>query len=109
MQNFVNYLGQTLKKQNALYLPAGDGNVCFVDVRDIAAVAVQILLAIITVNINIKERHTAITRDEPLSYELAAEILSKEIVKRIPLIDIPEEDARIGMKHMGRMIGLLMA
>jgi uncharacterized protein YbjT (DUF2867 family) len=41
MQNFVNfYLG---KNQSSIYLPAGDGEVSFVDVRDIAAVAVQAL------------------------------------------------------------------
>ena len=35
MQNFVNfYLG---KNQSSIYLPAGDGKVSFVDVRDIAA------------------------------------------------------------------------
>ena len=41
MQNFVNFdLG---KNQSSIYLPAGDGRVSFVDVRDIAAVAVQAL------------------------------------------------------------------
>ncbi len=45
MQNFMNYFGQTIKTQNAFYLPAGDGKVSFVDVRDIAAVATEILLS----------------------------------------------------------------
>lgn len=41
MQNFVNfYLG---KNQSSIYLPAGEGKVSFVDVRDIAAVAVRAL------------------------------------------------------------------
>ena len=41
MQNSVNfYLG---KNQSSIYLPAGDGKVSFVDVRDIVAVAVQSL------------------------------------------------------------------
>lgn len=39
MQNFINFLGNTIRNQNALYLPAGEGKVSFVDVRDIAAVA----------------------------------------------------------------------
>ncbi len=39
MQNFINFFGQTIKTQNAFYLPAGEGKVSFVDVRDIAAVA----------------------------------------------------------------------
>lgn len=45
MQNFINFFGQTIKNQNAIYHPAGDGKVGFVDVRDIAAVATKILLA----------------------------------------------------------------
>src|SRR5918912_2377844 len=44
MQNFVNYFGQTIRTQNAFYLPAGDGKVSFVDARDIAAVSVQALI-----------------------------------------------------------------
>ena len=45
MQNFINFFGQTIKTQNAIYLLVGDGKVSFVDVRDIAAVATEILLA----------------------------------------------------------------
>ena len=43
MQNFVNFFSQTIKTQNAFYFPAGDVKIGFVDVRDIAAVAVQVL------------------------------------------------------------------
>jgi uncharacterized protein YbjT (DUF2867 family) len=43
MQNFVNYYGYTIKAQNAIYLPAGEGKVSFVDVRDVAAVAAKLL------------------------------------------------------------------
>ena len=42
MQNFVNfYLG---KDQSSIYLPAEEGKVSFVDVRDIAAISVQALI-----------------------------------------------------------------
>lgn len=43
MQNFITFFGQTIKTQNAFYLPVGDGKVSVVDVRDVAAVAVQAL------------------------------------------------------------------
>jgi uncharacterized protein YbjT (DUF2867 family) len=43
MQNFVNFDSQTIKEQGAFYLPAGDPKVSFVDVRDIAAIAVKTL------------------------------------------------------------------
>ena len=42
-----------------------------------------------------------ITAEEAISYAQAAEILSKEADRRISYIDIPEEDARKGMKDSG--------
>jgi len=98
MQNFVNFFGHSIKTQNAFYLSAGDGKVSFVDARDIASVAVQEL----TRNGN---RHGNkiydITGQEALSYSQAAEIISKEIGRKISYIDITEEDVRKGMKEMG--------
>ncbi|HZC50369.1 MAG TPA: SDR family oxidoreductase [Nitrososphaeraceae archaeon] len=98
MQNFVNYLGHTIKTQNAFYLPAGDGKVSFIDARDVAAVSVQALT-------NDNQQHIGkaytITGQEAISYGQAAEILSKEVGRRISYVDIPEEDARKGMKHTG--------
>src|SRR5215467_2806512 len=43
MQNFVNRSGQTIKNQNAFYLPSGDAKISFVDIRDVAAVAAEVL------------------------------------------------------------------
>jgi uncharacterized protein YbjT (DUF2867 family) len=78
MQNFVLYLCQTIKNQNAFYLPAGDGKVSFVDARDVAAVSVRALT-------NDNQQHIGkaytITGQEAISYGQAAEILSKEIGK----------------------------
>jgi uncharacterized protein YbjT (DUF2867 family) len=83
MQNFVNYLGQTIRNQNAFYLPAGDGKVSFVDVRDIAAVSIQEVLT--SDNRHIGRAYT-ITGQEAITYGQAAEILSTEIGKRISYI-----------------------
>jgi len=98
MQNFITFFGQTIKNQNAFYLPAGNGKVSFVDVRDIAAVAVKIF----TEN-RIRHENIAfgITGQEALSYSQAAEILSKETDKRISYIDIPQEEAIKSMKGLG--------
>ncbi|MDQ6864544.1 MAG: SDR family oxidoreductase [Thermoproteota archaeon] len=102
MQNFLNYYGQSIKTQGAFYNPAGDGKLGLVDVRDIAAVAVEV---IITKGNGSKQQHENksydITGPEALSYSQAAEILSKETGKKISYIDIPEEDARKGMKQIG--------
>lgn len=97
MQNFANFYSPMIKSQGALYAPAGDGKVSFVDVRDIAAVAVQ---ALINDNQH-KGKSYNITGPEVLSYGQAAEILSRELGKEIKYVNIPDEDARKGMKDMG--------
>src|SRR5438128_12395206 len=93
MQSFVNFYSQTIKTQNAFYLHAGDVKFSFVDVRDIAAVAVKLLTKNGSQH---KNKAYGLTGQEALSYTQAAEILSKETGKKIFYIDIPEEDARKG-------------
>jgi uncharacterized protein YbjT (DUF2867 family) len=101
MQNFINFFGQTIKNQNAFYLPARDGKVSFIDVRDIASVAVKILLS----NNDDYNQHMgkaySLTGDELLTYRQAAEILSKEVGKKINYVNISDEDARKAMKGIG--------
>jgi uncharacterized protein YbjT (DUF2867 family) len=97
MQNFVNfYLG---KNQNSIYLPAGDGKVSFVDVRDIAAVAVQALIG------NEGGLHSGkaytITGPQAISYGDAAKILSEHIGRNISYVSISEDDARKAIIDIG--------
>jgi uncharacterized protein YbjT (DUF2867 family) len=98
MQNFVNFYSSLIKSQGAFYAPAEDARVSFVDVRDIAAVAVKSL-------INDRSQHEGkaynITGDEALSYGQAAEILSKEVGKKINYVNISDQDARKGMEDIG--------
>jgi|SRR5215831_3112113 len=102
MQNFVR-AGQIIKNQNAFYLPAGDARLSFVDVRDVAAVAAKILL--LTGNGSEQQQHENksydITGPEALSYSQAAEIISKQLGRKISYTAISEEDARKGMKEAG--------
>ena len=104
MQNFINFFGQTIRTQNAIYLPAGDGKVSFVDVRDIATVATEILLAKNNGSKS-KQQHEYkkydITGREAISYSQAAEILSNVLGRRISYVNVTEEDARNAMKKMG--------
>jgi uncharacterized protein YbjT (DUF2867 family) len=103
MQNFVTFYSHSIKTQGAFYLPAGDGKVSFVDVRDIAAVAVQTLIT--TTNDGGGDKHKGkaydITGGEALSYGQAADILSKEVGKKVNYVNISDEDARKGMKDIG--------
>ena len=99
MQNFTNFYGPTIKSNNAFYLPAEDAKVSFVDVRDIAAVAVK------TLTDNAISRHIGkaytITGPEALSYHQVAEILSQASGRKIDYVNVSEEVTRQGMKDMG--------
>jgi uncharacterized protein YbjT (DUF2867 family) len=103
MQNFVIQLGQTIRTQNAFYVPAADAKMSFIDARDIAAVTVAILT-----NSNnhgtiqqYKNKTYDITGQDALSYGQVADILSNEVGKKISYVDISEDDARKGMKQIG--------
>lgn len=102
MQNFITQFGQTMKSQNAFYVPAGDAKMSFVDVRDIAAVAAKLLT---NSNEGEKKYHINkvydITGQEALSYSQVAEILSNEIGKKISYVDVTEDAAMKGMKEIG--------
>jgi uncharacterized protein YbjT (DUF2867 family) len=104
MQNFVTFYSNFIKTQGAFYVPAGDAKASFVDVRDIAAVAVQALSGNRSSK-NGESKHMGkaydITGGEAISYGQAAEILSKEIGKKVNYVNISDEDARKGMKDMG--------
>lgn len=99
MQSFIDFIPQKMKEQGTFYLSAGDGKVSFVDVRDVAAVAIQAL----TNNNDGKHNGRAynITGPEAISFGQAARILSKQIGKKIAYVNISDEDARNGMKDAG--------
>jgi uncharacterized protein YbjT (DUF2867 family) len=98
MQSFITRSSQTVKNQNAIYLPAGDERISLVDARDVADVAAEVLTNNGSQHIN---KVYDITGPEALSHSQVAEILSKETGRRISYVDISEEDARNRMKEMG--------
>ena len=98
MQNFITQFGYTIRTQDAFYVPAGNAKMSFVDARDVAAVSVRALTSDNQQHIG---KAYAITGQEAISHGQAAEILSKEIGRRISYVDIPEEDSRKGMKENG--------
>jgi uncharacterized protein YbjT (DUF2867 family) len=97
MQNFITQFGYTIRTQDAFYVPAGNSKVSFIDARDVAAVSVKALTSKNQQHIG---KAYAITAEEAISYRQAAEMLSKEVGRRISYVDIPEE-ARKGMKQNG--------
>lgn len=96
MQNYINFASQSIKNQNAFYFPQGDGKTSLVDVRDVGAVAAQLLL---------KGGHEGkaytITGPTALSNHDIARIFSEVTGRTISYYDVPEEAARQAMKGLG--------
>lgn len=85
MQNFLQSAG-TIQSQGAIYAPIGDARISFVDVRDIAAVAVKTLT-----EPGHEGKTYLITGPESLSHYDVAEKLSKAIGKKVNFVDVPPE------------------
>ncbi len=96
MQNFVNYMASSIKNEGKFYVPAGEGKVSFVDVRDIGAVAARVLT-----DRQYERGAYAITGREALTYGQAAEIMSKVLGKKIEYVNVSDEQASAGMKALG--------
>jgi uncharacterized protein YbjT (DUF2867 family) len=101
MQNFVNFHSPSIKSNNAFYFPREDAKVSFVDVRDIAAVAVKTLIDDDGSDDKHSNKTYLITGPEALSYYQAAEILSNATGKKISYVNVSDEEARGAMKETG--------
>ena len=96
MQNYANFSGQTIKTQNAFYLPMGDGKVSHIDARDIATVATVALT-----QAGHEGKAYEITGAEAISNEEIAAIISEIVGREIKYVDVSESAAREDMKQSG--------
>jgi uncharacterized protein YbjT (DUF2867 family) len=88
MQNLSNYYGQAIRDMGRFYLAQGDGKVSFIDVRDVAAAAVETLTSG-----GHEGKSYSLTGSESLSYYQVAEILSRAAGKKIEYVALSEEQA----------------
>jgi uncharacterized protein YbjT (DUF2867 family) len=95
MQNYLG-LGDSIKSQGVFYAPLIDSRTSFVDVRDIAAVAVEALT-----KSGHENKAYNITGPEAVSNYDIANILSKTTGRKITYVNISDDDARKGMKENG--------
>jgi len=93
MQNFINYFPP---RDGVIYLPWGNGKASFVDTRDIAAVAAEVL----TSDDHEGKTYT-LTGPAALSIEQVAKILSEVAGREINYVNVPESAARDGMLQAG--------
>ena len=95
MQNFINFFAEDYKN-GAIYQPAAEGKIGWVDVRDIAAVNVEILLN----PEKYKNQTLTITGSENLSYAEAVEQMNEVLGKEAQYIAVPDEAAVSAMTDL---------
>jgi uncharacterized protein YbjT (DUF2867 family) len=89
MQNVVNYMGETIRSQSAIYSPAGNAAASHVDARDIGAAGARVLT---------EKAHDGkayeLTGPAALTYGEIAEILSRALGRTIRYVPISPEQYR---------------
>ena len=86
MQNFFNYMGETIRKQSTIYSSAGNGAGAHIDARDVGAVAARVLTGK-----GHEGKAYALTGPQALTYPQAAEILSRVLGREIKYVPITQE------------------
>lgn len=105
MQNWLKDVAASVRADNTIYSPIGDGRVPFIDTRDIAAVAAQVLLH---PDAHIGKKYV-LTGGEAVGYaDLAAE-LTTVTGRAIAYRPISMEEARARLTRLGQPAALIDA
>lgn len=96
MQNIVNYNAATINTQNAFYGSEGEGRVSYIDLRDVAAVAVKAL----TEDGHVGKAYT-LTGPEALTNTEIAQILSNELGREIRFVNLPPAELKQALLTAG--------
>lgn len=95
-QNLQNYLIGTIKAQGAFYSSIGDARISHVDVRDIAAVAVQVLT-----EPGHEKQAYALSGPEGVTYADVAAQISAATGREVKYVDVSDADVKGGMVGAG--------
>lgn len=95
MQNFSNYSGHTIQNEDKIYLPLGAGKVGYIDVRDIAAVAKEVLI-----QAGHENKIYDLTGPEAVSVGEVAQALTQACDRVITYVDVPEEASVLAMNQL---------
>lgn len=96
MQNLVNYSASTINTQNAFYGSEGDGRVSQIDIRDVAAVAAQVLT-----EGGHKGKAYTLTGPEALNNTEIAQRLSNVLGRAIHNVNLPPEQLKPALLSAG--------
>ena len=95
-QNFNSYWIHSILTQNQIRLPAGEARVSFIDARDIAAVATELLL---------KNDHPRqafnLTGGQSSTHHEVAEAITKATGRKITYVDVPQDELKAGLLAAG--------
>ena len=97
MQNWLGDVAESVGAENVIYAPIGDGRVPFIDTRDIAAVAVEVLLH---PEAHVGEKYV-LTGSEAIGYADLAGVLSDVTGRTITYRPITPEEARARLAARG--------
>jgi uncharacterized protein YbjT (DUF2867 family) len=96
MQNVVNYMGDTIRGQGAIYTSAPDAPICHVDARDIGAVAGRVLA-----EPGHEGKAYALGGPAALTYEDMGGVLTKVLGRAVNVVAVTDEDIKKGVLAMG--------
>jgi uncharacterized protein YbjT (DUF2867 family) len=97
MQNFFNYMGETIRKQSAFYTATGNkGAGAHIDARDIGAAAARVLTGK-----GHEGKAYELTGPRSITYDEAAQILSNAVGREIKHVPITPEQFKQGALAMG--------
>ncbi len=96
MQNVVNHMGASIRKDDAFYLPAADARVAQIDVRDIAAVAAEAL----TTSAHDRKAYD-LSGPQSLGFADVAQTLSNVLGREIRYVAVTPEDYKKGAVASG--------
>jgi uncharacterized protein YbjT (DUF2867 family) len=97
MQNFVTLYRPSIMALGSFRLPLGQGRVSYVDVRDVAAVAVEALL-----RGGLNGRRLDLTGPVAASHDEVAAALSAATGRSIRYVDEIGSDARVCLERVGK-------
>lgn len=97
MQNFNTFYADGIKRRDSIALPAGEEPISFIDVRDVADVAV----AAFTQEGHADQIYT-LTGGEAITHYEVAKVLSEVLGRTITYINMPEDQFREVLKAAGR-------
>ena len=97
MQNFVHYNADSIRNEDRIYMPLGQGKVSYIDVRDIAEVARVVLTRPIHEN-----KIYELTGPDAITVNDVAHAITQATNRLIVYIDVPEDVAAqtMAQNHM---------